>query len=424
LRPIQPLEPDEATIAMEARAERARVFNQRAITGALTSPLGFLLLGWAIYQMSGLNNALAWLAVVVCNQFIIVYMARRFLALDAAKGASCPWARAQVLYQTVAGLVWGATIWFTPQNGQLLGYLATLTILVGVMGYSVVTMCLYPAASWGFFGGLFAMLMLHLLMGHNPLKTVIAVGLCAQLASQILGTSSLRAMMLKDIDAHVRNKALAELMSTARAQLEQVHADVQAKNAQLNAAITQLNDLVAHDQLTGAYSRRYMFEQMERLASLHLRYGQPVCLIMLDLDHFKIINDRFGHPAGDRALTTVVNVVSAQLRDGDMLGRVGGEEFLALMPMTDLESASLLAERLRVTLSEVVFTEGHQSIHLPASFGVAELIANEGVNHWFRRVDSALYQAKTQGRNAVVVAHADWVTRPTSVQADPDITLA
>jgi diguanylate cyclase (GGDEF)-like protein len=184
---------------------------------------------------------------------------------------------------------------------------------------------------------------------------------------------------------------------------------VQAKNTQLNTAIAQLNELVAHDQLTGAYSRRYMWEQMERLASLHQRYGQPVCLIMLDLDHFKNINDRFGHPAGDRALITVVNVVTAQLRDGDMLGRLGGEEFLVLLPMTDLESATFLAHRLRTTLAEVVFTEGAASIHLPASFGVAELSAQEDVNTWFRRLDGALYQAKTQGRNTVVIAPSDAV---------------
>jgi diguanylate cyclase (GGDEF)-like protein len=418
------LEPDEAAIALEARTERSRVFNQRAIDGALASPLGFLLLAWAIYQMQGLNSALIWLIVVVINELAIFYVARRVIALDATKGNSAPWLQAQILIQTFTGLVWGSTIWFTPDDSHLMGYLATLTILVGVMGYSVVTQCLYPATTWGYFGAMFVTLILHLLLHDHPLKNVIAVGLCAQLASQILGTESLRKMMLKDIDAHVRHKALAELMSKAREQLEQMHDDVQAKNALLNTAITQLNDQVAHDQLTGAYSRRYMFEQMERLASLHQRHGQPVCLIMLDLDHFKTINDRFGHPAGDRALTTVVNVVGAQLRDGDMLGRVGGEEFLALMPMTDLESATLLAERLRLTLAEVVFTEGGDSIHLPASFGVAELAANEGVNAWFRRVDGALYQAKAQGRNAVVVAQTDATQRIAVVTTNPETTQA
>jgi diguanylate cyclase (GGDEF)-like protein len=350
---------------------------------------------------------LIWLVVVVVNELTIFYVARQVLALDAAKGNSAPWLQAQILIQTLTGLVWGSTIWFTPDDSHLMGYLATLTILVGVMGYSVVTQCLYPATTWGYFGGMFVMLMLHLVVHDHPLKNVIAIGLCAQLASQILGTQSLRSMMLKDIDSHVRHKVLAELMSKAREQLEQMHDDVQAKNTQLNDAIAQLNDQVAHDQLTGAYSRRYMLEQMERLASQHQRYGQPVCLIMLDLDHFKTINDRFGHLSGDRALCTVVNAVSAQLREGDMLGRVGGEEFLALLPMTDLQAAEQLAQRLRSALAELEFADGQNSIHLPASFGVAELMPMEDVNTWFRRVDEALYLAKLQGRNQVVVAHND-----------------
>jgi diguanylate cyclase (GGDEF)-like protein len=140
---------------------------------------------------------------------------------------------------------------------------------------------------------------------------------------------------------------------------------------------------------------------------------------MFDLDYFKTINDRFGHPAGDRALTTVAKVVSDQLREGDMFGRVGGEEFLALLPMTDLEAATQLAHRLRMTLAEVVFTEGQQTIHLPASFGVAVVVPGEDVSTWFRRVDQALYQAKSSGRNTVVVAQKESSAPSTVVAALP-----
>ena len=406
------MEPDDAAIASEVQAERARVFNQRAVVGALTSPLGFLLLAWALYQISNLTSALCWLTLILGVEAVILFIAKRFQTLDATSGKSCPWARAQIYFSGAAGVAWGSSVLFIPAEGHLLGYLATVTILVGVMGYSIITMCLYRAATWSYFGGIFVVLMVQLLLSENPLKNVIAIGFCAQFTAQILGAGSLRAMMVKDIESHVRNQALVQLMSQAREQLEQVHNDVQAKNTQLNTAIAQLNELVAHDQLTGAYSRRYMLEQMERLAALHQRHGQPVCLIMLDLDHFKNINDHYGHPVGDRALVAVVKAVGAELRDGDMLGRLGGEEFLALMPMTDLESAMLLAERLRATLAEVVFTAGPHSMHLPASFGVAQLAPLESVNAWFRRVDDALYQAKTQGRNAVVAARTE-ATAPT-----------
>ena len=122
---------------------------------------------------------------------------------------------------------------------------------------------------------------------------------------------------------------------------------------------------------------------------------------MFDLDHFKAINDTYGHPAGDRALREVVRAVHTQLRDGDMLARVGGEEFLVLLPMTGIQPAHALAERLRQTLESTNIVEGSKKVFLPASFGVAELLANENFSEWLRRVDAALYQAKDQGRNSL-----------------------
>jgi diguanylate cyclase (GGDEF)-like protein len=122
---------------------------------------------------------------------------------------------------------------------------------------------------------------------------------------------------------------------------------------------------------------------------------------MLDLDYFKSVNDRFGHPVGDRALRAVADAIRGQLREGDLLARMGGEEFLVLLPVTDQAAASLLAERLRLTLAGTSIEENGEAIYLPASFGVAELQSNEDFTDWYRRVDSALYQAKNQGRNSM-----------------------
>jgi diguanylate cyclase (GGDEF)-like protein len=107
---------------------------------------------------------------------------------------------------------------------------------------------------------------------------------------------------------------------------------------------------------------------------------------------------------GDRALREAVVIVQAELRDGDMLGRIGGEEFLVLLPMTDREAALILAERLRESLEAVRLVEDAQTIQIPASFGVAELGRNEEVSLWLKRADEALYQAKAAGRNRVAVA--------------------
>jgi diguanylate cyclase (GGDEF)-like protein len=129
-----------------------------------------------------------------------------------------------------------------------------------------------------------------------------------------------------------------------------------------------------------------------------------VSLIMLDLDHFKLINDRYGHSVGDRALREAALHARAELRDGDILGRVGGEEFLVLLPMTNRAAACSLAERLRMALAAASLMEGTQTIHIHASLGVAELSPNEDASAWLQRVDAALYQAKSTGRNRVVAA--------------------
>ena len=232
----------------------------------------------------------------------------------------------------------------------------------------------------------------------------IGVGWLAMLAVQVRYAGDMRRELLREIDSSVRNVALLGLLSHASREVATVNAELDLKNLALQDAMGQLNQLVTFDQLTGAYSRRFIFEELERQVSVSNRHDAPVSLIMLDLDHFKSINDTYGHAVGDRALREAAAAAGAQLRDGDMLARIGGEEFLVLLPMTRKDAAVLLAERLRATLASTHIAEGSHSIALPASFGVAELQPDEDFAAWFRRVDGALYQAKAHGRNTLVVA--------------------
>jgi diguanylate cyclase (GGDEF)-like protein len=290
-------------------------------------------------------------------------------------------------------------------DGDLLFYLAGLCVLVGVSANCTVTMAPVRKANLLFGVGMLLPPLVQLLWISNPIGPQVAVGWLVMTAVQAWTARDLRKELARELASSLRNKALLQLLSKTSGELYRVNAEVAEKNAELGTALTQLNELVTHDQLTGAYSRRDIFEQLERHASMRQRHGTPVSVIMFDLDHFKAINDRYGHPVGDRALQEVVRAINAQLRDGDIVARVGGEEFLVLLPMTDLSAACLLAERLRQTLAATSITvDGGVAVYLPASFGVAELRAAEGYAEWFRRADSALYQAKAQGRNALVAA--------------------
>ncbi|RFA25123.1 hypothetical protein CAI21_20020 [Alkalilimnicola ehrlichii] len=154
--------------------------------------------------------------------------------------------------------------------------------------------------------------------------------------------------------------------------------------------------LAGHDRLTGVMNRLRFDEELER----HRDRGRP-CLIMFDIDHFKQVNDRFGHAAGDRVLQKLAQVAQAQLRETDLLARWGGEEFMVLLPDRSLEVAAEIAERLRQTIADTDFDEVGT---ITCSFGVACRANDERQDNWLRRVDEALYRAKAAGRNCVQLA--------------------
>ncbi len=155
------------------------------------------------------------------------------------------------------------------------------------------------------------------------------------------------------------------------------------------------------DPLTGARNRRAFDESMAHEVALAERNATPLSLVIIDIDHFKSINDNYGHATGDLALQALVECVNATLRDADLLYRFGGEEFVLLLNNTDQEGAWRLAERLRRNLERREFHWGEQSLKMTASFGVSTHIRGEGSATLFERADSALYRAKENGRNRV-----------------------
>ncbi|WP_018649555.1 MULTISPECIES: sensor domain-containing diguanylate cyclase [unclassified Thioalkalivibrio] len=157
---------------------------------------------------------------------------------------------------------------------------------------------------------------------------------------------------------------------------------------------------VAHtDWLTGVANRLSLGNTLEAEIERSQRYGRPLSLIMFDLDHFKAVNDRYGHDAGDEVLKALAKTVSAELRDADTLGRWGGEEFIILVPETRLVGATAMAEKLRQAVA-AMSVPGVPGV--TASFGVAERASGDSAKLLARRADEAMYQAKRAGRDRVV----------------------
>ena len=172
--------------------------------------------------------------------------------------------------------------------------------------------------------------------------------------------------------------------------------------------------LAVTDPLTGTFNRRTFLDLAEKEIARARRSQAPLSLVMFDLDHFKKVNDRYGHVAGDYVLKRFVEVTQLCLRQEDLLVRYGGEEFCLLLPDTDVGDAVALAERIRAATEYAmfIFDEGQseQRIHVTVSGGVAKLGADARIDTLVARADEALYAAKNAGRNQIAVAPDDAIT--------------
>lgn len=164
----------------------------------------------------------------------------------------------------------------------------------------------------------------------------------------------------------------------------------------------ELHRLATTDLLTGLPNRRYFLERVEQELARLRRFGTPAALLMMDIDHFKQVNDLYGHPTGDAVLRHFAEVASGNLRRIDLLGRLGGEEFAALLPGTDADGARLLAERLRLKIAGAPCVAGKKRVKVTVSIGITLLHAGDtGSDRPLARADAALYRAKRAGRNRV-----------------------
>lgn len=181
--------------------------------------------------------------------------------------------------------------------------------------------------------------------------------------------------------------------------------NVAINKLQLEAANTQLQELALHDGLTGLLNRRHWENCLEHEFARHNRYSSEASLVIFDIDHFKQLNDTYGHQAGDEVIRQVAEVTRGMIRDTDYAGRYGGEEFVVLLSDTPLEGAVLFAERLCQAVAQRRILHGEQQLQCSVSIGVACIHPGMADHRMLiEEADKALYQAKSGGRNRVVAA--------------------
>jgi diguanylate cyclase (GGDEF)-like protein len=237
------------------------------------------------------------------------------------------------------------------------------------------------------------------------------VEICSQFQIHSDGIKPLAAL-LQEANEGLSNLNLSyeKLLEEYRKEKQQAEAlarELARANEKLNEANHKLNELARHDPLTGLPNRRYLFEFLGQELGRARRYGEPLSVMILDIDHFKRVNDTHGHQIGDLVLEAMAETLMRHKRDADLIARYGGEEFVMVMPKTGAEGAAALAERLRRGAEELAIPLEEQAIGVTVSIGTAtsgpeggELAADRLIGI----ADQALYRAKNEGRNRVVSA--------------------
>lgn len=197
-----------------------------------------------------------------------------------------------------------------------------------------------------------------------------------------------------------------ELLARMRIHLELKYSrqKLQKLLKEQNELVKKLEQLANTDSLTGVWNRRYFLIRANQEINRSQRYNLPFSLLLIDIDHFKKVNDTYGHNIGDEVIISMTKIVFKHLRQVDCFGRLGGEEFVILLPETDIEQAVIVAERIRANINNQSITVDNKQLYITVSIGVASYnLVDLVIDSIIQRADQAVYQAKNQGRNRVIV---------------------
>ena len=206
-------------------------------------------------------------------------------------------------------------------------------------------------------------------------------------------------------DLEVSKDEYIQIIENARAELSKLSVEFINNSIQQNKEMDALKQQVIRDSMTQLYNHHHFRQVLQSELSRAQRYKRPLALLFGDIDHFKAVNDTYGHLAGDRIIKALATKLRMETRNSDHAARYGGEEFAVILPETTKEGAILIAERLRSEIESMDITYGGNSISVTLSFGIADFTDNKqaDIDELISRADKALYQAKEQGRNRCII---------------------
>lgn len=361
-------------VSIEAYNERLSLLLNQSYPAAYLSVLVGLLLVVILWGEQDHQRLVIWYSCIVLTAAARIFI---YLSYRRTPPKEPPVTRREILYRASTltyFAVWGLGGLWVIQGVSLLDKVIALYFLIGLAGSAI---SVFSASRFLQLGAILILVLPFVLW-------FLAMGDVKPVAMAAAG-----AMFL--ISAIRSSKVLADAI--------QMNFTLKHNLLQANA---QAEHLARVDELTQLFNRRAFYEHCELQLTQSMRTGNPLSLVLLDLDHFKRINDSYGHSVGDAALVHIAGLLSGTIRSSDICGRVGGEEFAVLLPGTSVAQAEKVAQNLREKLASTPFEFPDGAQPVTASFGVTAVTGD--ILDMVRDADSALYSAKSAGRNRVVVA--------------------
>ena len=361
-------------IEEQVRTDRLHQLFRQSFAATFGSYLGAVMLCWLCWDRFDHQVILIWLVALAASTLLRLQMFAQWFRCPNVERTPDRWERRYWITLMLSAGIWGfGALAVMPTDDRL----SQALVMLFTVGMSVSAVSCYSAYRYMTLGSMGLVLLpctVWLLFQPSSMQVGVAIAVLVFSTFVVSATRKL-------------SDALEKAFRLTR-QMERAH------NISTRAAQT--------DELTGLMNRRAFFEHAQLLYAQCRHNQQPLCALMLDMDHFKDINDTYGHQAGDQVLRQIGGVISASFRQADVYGRLGGEEFAVLLPNTSLETARGIAEQLIKAISGLAADPVHG---LTASLGVASThTTDQDLHGLMNTADKALYRAKAQGRNQVAVA--------------------
>lgn len=356
--------------------EQLNELSRRELVSAAVAFPAMLVMVWTHRAIVPAANSLGWLLFLSMLLLLRMAISRKKLATDSDAVRVTRLRNLRVLISILYGAGWGATLAIFDSGELNFLFMFKIATLAAVLGVTVNALSVVLPVYIGFAIPLILMIISHVFAVtflHPEEQWALFIGVVVYGALLVIASFN-----------------VAKL---ARYAIEQ--------GFEREAAYARLTILARQDALTGAFNRRHLLDELERQLQLRTRYGTPFSIVILDLDHFKSINDTLGHQIGDLVLIGLTRLLQGSLREIDVFGRWGGEEFFCILPNTAIPEAVHCAERLRMNLATARLVAPHPELAVTASFGVGTCQPDETIDALLQRVDALLYAAKAAGRNCV-----------------------